>query len=93
MKELTTVLIWRMGSGGAKINLLLEVLNRQGGVKHGDVDSGKGGRAAGNQRTDIQPGVGADGHGGPNAALTPGQSIAGMRKVLEDNPMELTGNS
>lgn len=29
--------------------------------------------------------------GGPNAALTPEQSIAGMRKVLEANPMELTG--
>jgi len=29
--------------------------------------------------------------GGPNAALTPKQSIAGMRKVLEGNPMELTG--
>jgi NAD(P)-dependent dehydrogenase (short-subunit alcohol dehydrogenase family) len=29
--------------------------------------------------------------GGPNAALTPEQSIAGMRKVLEGNPMELTG--
>ena len=29
--------------------------------------------------------------GGPNAALTPEQSIAGMRKVLESNPMELTG--
>jgi NAD(P)-dependent dehydrogenase (short-subunit alcohol dehydrogenase family) len=29
--------------------------------------------------------------GGPNAALTPEQSIAGMRKVLDGNPMELTG--
>jgi NAD(P)-dependent dehydrogenase (short-subunit alcohol dehydrogenase family) len=29
--------------------------------------------------------------GGPNAALTPEQSIAGMRKVLEGNPMELAG--
>jgi len=29
--------------------------------------------------------------GGPNASLTPEQSIAGMRKVLEGNPMELTG--
>jgi NAD(P)-dependent dehydrogenase (short-subunit alcohol dehydrogenase family) len=29
--------------------------------------------------------------GGSNAALTPEQSIAGMRKVLEGNPMELTG--
>jgi len=29
--------------------------------------------------------------GGPNAALTPEQSIAGMRKVLEGNPMELRG--
>jgi NAD(P)-dependent dehydrogenase (short-subunit alcohol dehydrogenase family) len=29
--------------------------------------------------------------GGPNAALTPEQSIAAMRKVLEGNPMELTG--
>ena len=30
--------------------------------------------------------------GGPNAVLTPEQSIAGMRKVLEGNPpMELTG--
>jgi NAD(P)-dependent dehydrogenase (short-subunit alcohol dehydrogenase family) len=29
--------------------------------------------------------------GGPNAALTPEQSIAGMRKVLEGNPVELTG--
>ena len=29
--------------------------------------------------------------GGANAALTPEQSIAGMRKVLEGNPMELTG--
>jgi NAD(P)-dependent dehydrogenase (short-subunit alcohol dehydrogenase family) len=29
--------------------------------------------------------------GGANAALTPAQSIAGMRKVLEGNPMELTG--
>jgi NAD(P)-dependent dehydrogenase (short-subunit alcohol dehydrogenase family) len=29
--------------------------------------------------------------GGPNAALTPEQSIGGMRKVLERNPMELTG--
>ncbi len=29
--------------------------------------------------------------GGPNAALTPEQSIAGMRKLLEGNPMELTG--
>ena len=29
--------------------------------------------------------------GGPNAALTPEQSIAGMRKVLEGNPMDLTG--
>jgi DNA-binding transcriptional LysR family regulator len=28
MKEVRTVLIWRMGSGGAKINYLLEVLNR-----------------------------------------------------------------
>jgi NAD(P)-dependent dehydrogenase (short-subunit alcohol dehydrogenase family) len=29
--------------------------------------------------------------GGPNAALTPEQSITGMRKVLEGSPMELTG--
>ena len=29
--------------------------------------------------------------GGANATLTPAQSIAGMRKVLEGNPMELTG--
>lgn len=29
--------------------------------------------------------------GGPNAELTPEQSIAGMRKVLEGEPMELTG--
>jgi len=29
--------------------------------------------------------------GGANAALTPEQSITGMRKVLEGNPMELTG--
>jgi NAD(P)-dependent dehydrogenase (short-subunit alcohol dehydrogenase family) len=29
--------------------------------------------------------------GGPNAALTPEQSIAAMRKVLEGNPMELSG--
>jgi NAD(P)-dependent dehydrogenase (short-subunit alcohol dehydrogenase family) len=29
--------------------------------------------------------------GGANAALTPEQSIAGMRKVLEGSPMELTG--
>jgi len=29
--------------------------------------------------------------GGRNAALTPEQSIAGMRKVLDGNPMELTG--
>jgi NAD(P)-dependent dehydrogenase (short-subunit alcohol dehydrogenase family) len=29
--------------------------------------------------------------GGPNAVLTPQQSIAGMRKVLDGNPMELTG--
>lgn len=29
--------------------------------------------------------------GGPNAALTPEQSIGGMRKVLAGNPMELTG--
>jgi NAD(P)-dependent dehydrogenase (short-subunit alcohol dehydrogenase family) len=29
--------------------------------------------------------------GGANAALTPEQSIGGMRKVLERNPMELTG--
>jgi NAD(P)-dependent dehydrogenase (short-subunit alcohol dehydrogenase family) len=29
--------------------------------------------------------------GGPNAALTPQQSIAGMRNVLEANPMQLTG--
>jgi NAD(P)-dependent dehydrogenase (short-subunit alcohol dehydrogenase family) len=29
--------------------------------------------------------------GGANAALTPEQSIGGMRKVLEGNPMELTG--
>jgi NAD(P)-dependent dehydrogenase (short-subunit alcohol dehydrogenase family) len=29
--------------------------------------------------------------GGANAALTPAESIAGMRKVLEENPMELTG--
>lgn len=29
--------------------------------------------------------------GGANAALTPAQSIAGMRKVLAGNPMELTG--
>jgi len=29
--------------------------------------------------------------GGPNAVLTPEQSIGGMRKVLEGNPMELTG--
>lgn len=29
--------------------------------------------------------------GGPNAALTPQQSIAGMRKVLDGDPMELTG--
>jgi len=29
--------------------------------------------------------------GGPNAELTPEQSIAAMRKVLERNPMELTG--
>ncbi|MGB2627664.1 MAG: SDR family oxidoreductase [Candidatus Acidiferrum sp.] len=29
--------------------------------------------------------------GGPNAALMPQQSIAGMRKVLEGDPMELTG--
>jgi NAD(P)-dependent dehydrogenase (short-subunit alcohol dehydrogenase family) len=29
--------------------------------------------------------------GGANAALTPEQSIGGMRKVLEQNPMELTG--
>lgn len=29
--------------------------------------------------------------GGANAALTPEQSIRGMRKVLEGNPMELTG--
>lgn len=29
--------------------------------------------------------------GGPKAALTPEKSIAGMRKVLEGNPMELTG--
>src|SRR6202140_5624294 len=29
--------------------------------------------------------------GGANAALTPEQSIRGMRKVLEGHPMELTG--
>jgi NAD(P)-dependent dehydrogenase (short-subunit alcohol dehydrogenase family) len=29
--------------------------------------------------------------GGANAALTPAESIAGMRKVLEENPMELMG--
>jgi hypothetical protein len=29
--------------------------------------------------------------GGPNAALTPEQSIGGMRKVLARNPMDLTG--
>jgi NAD(P)-dependent dehydrogenase (short-subunit alcohol dehydrogenase family) len=29
--------------------------------------------------------------GGANAALTPEQSIAGMRQVLEGNPMQLTG--
>jgi NAD(P)-dependent dehydrogenase (short-subunit alcohol dehydrogenase family) len=29
--------------------------------------------------------------GGPNAALTPEQSIGGMRKVLAGNPMDLTG--
>jgi NAD(P)-dependent dehydrogenase (short-subunit alcohol dehydrogenase family) len=29
--------------------------------------------------------------GGENAALTPEQSIAGMRKVLGGDPMELTG--
>jgi len=29
--------------------------------------------------------------GGANAALTPEQSIGGMRKVLQGNPMELTG--
>jgi NAD(P)-dependent dehydrogenase (short-subunit alcohol dehydrogenase family) len=29
--------------------------------------------------------------GGANAALTPEQSIAGMRRVLQGNPMELTG--
>ena len=29
--------------------------------------------------------------GGPNAALTPEESIGGMRKVLARNPMELTG--
>ena len=29
--------------------------------------------------------------GGANAVLTPEQSIGGMRKVLEGNPMELTG--
>jgi len=29
--------------------------------------------------------------GGANAALTPEQSIGGMRKVLEGNPMDLTG--
>jgi NAD(P)-dependent dehydrogenase (short-subunit alcohol dehydrogenase family) len=29
--------------------------------------------------------------GGPNAMLTPEQSIAGMRKVLDGNSMELTG--
>jgi NAD(P)-dependent dehydrogenase (short-subunit alcohol dehydrogenase family) len=29
--------------------------------------------------------------GGPNAELTPAQSIRGMREVLEGNPMELTG--
>jgi NAD(P)-dependent dehydrogenase (short-subunit alcohol dehydrogenase family) len=29
--------------------------------------------------------------GGANAPLTPEQSIAGMRKVLQGNPMELTG--
>jgi hypothetical protein len=29
--------------------------------------------------------------GGANAALTPDQSIGGIRKVLERNPMELTG--
>jgi NAD(P)-dependent dehydrogenase (short-subunit alcohol dehydrogenase family) len=29
--------------------------------------------------------------GGPNAILTPEQSIAGMRKVLDGNSMELTG--
>ena len=29
--------------------------------------------------------------GGPNAALTPEQSIGGMRKVLAGNPMELNG--
>jgi hypothetical protein len=29
--------------------------------------------------------------GGPNAALTPEESIGGMRKVLAGNPMELTG--
>jgi len=29
--------------------------------------------------------------GGPNAELTPEESIAGMRKVLEGEPMELTG--
>ena len=29
--------------------------------------------------------------GGANAALTPEQSITGMRKVLEGDPMELTG--
>jgi NAD(P)-dependent dehydrogenase (short-subunit alcohol dehydrogenase family) len=29
--------------------------------------------------------------GGANAALTPAQSIGGMRKVLEGDPMELTG--
>src|SRR5260370_5100292 len=37
---------------------------KQGGVEHGDGDSGKGGRAARNQRTDIQPGMGADRYGG-----------------------------
>jgi NAD(P)-dependent dehydrogenase (short-subunit alcohol dehydrogenase family) len=29
--------------------------------------------------------------GGPNAALTPEQSIGGMRKVLAGNPIDLTG--
>ena len=42
-------------------------------------------------RCDIQPGVVQTDMGGANAALTPEQSIGGMRKVLAGDPMQLIG--
>ena len=73
----------------------LSIQDKQSGVKHDHVDPGERSGAAGNQRGDIQPGMGADGHGrrerGADAGAEHWRHAQGARRESDGADGEIPG--